>query len=32
VKTVRNRVEYLEQENAKLQAKLDQIINLLNNQ
>ncbi|MEA5581229.1 LamG-like jellyroll fold domain-containing protein [Nodularia harveyana UHCC-0300] len=31
VKTVRNRVEYLEQENAKLQAKLDQIINLLNN-
>jgi len=32
VKAVRNRVEYLENENAKLQAKLDQIIDLLNNQ
>lgn len=31
VKAVRNRVEYLENENAKLQAKLDQIIDLLNN-
>ncbi|NES82939.1 MAG: hypothetical protein F6K10_16890 [Moorea sp. SIO2B7] len=32
VKIVRDRVEYLENENAKLQAKLDQIIDLLNNQ
>jgi hypothetical protein len=32
VKAVRNRVEYLEDENAKLQAKLDKIIDLLNNQ
>lgn len=32
VKVVRDRVEYLEQENAKLQSKLDQIIHLLNNQ
>lgn len=31
VKNVRSRVEYLEAENAKLQAKLDQIIDLLNN-
>ena len=29
--TVRNRIEYLEAENAKLQAKIDKIIDLLNN-
>jgi hypothetical protein len=32
VKAVRNRVEYLENENAKLHAKIDRIIDLLNNQ
>ncbi|MEA5564202.1 LamG domain-containing protein [Anabaena sp. UHCC 0399] len=32
VKIVRDRVEYLEQENAKLQAKLDKIIDWMNNQ
>ncbi|MEL7039008.1 MAG: LamG-like jellyroll fold domain-containing protein [Cyanobacteria bacterium J06592_8] len=31
VKIVRDRVEYLEQENAKLQAKLDKIIDWMNN-
>lgn len=32
VKGVRNRVEYLEAENAKLQSKLDKIIDWINNQ
>lgn len=32
VKAVRNRVEYLEDENAKLQAKLDKIIDWINQQ
>ncbi len=32
VKAVRNRVEYLEAENAKLQSKLDKIIDWINNQ